>query len=93
MSHDHDDHHTAAPINRMFGIAIGINLLFIAVEAFYGLKVNSLALLADAGHNLSDVAGLVLRVAAAQLRKSNVRYCTQSFCLEGLKELSLDKTT
>ncbi len=34
-----------------------------------------------------------VRVAAAQLRKSNVRYCTQSFCLEGLKELSLDKTT
>ena len=36
-----------------------------AVEAFYGWKVDSLALLADAGHNLSDVAGLVLAWAGA----------------------------
>ena len=37
-----------------------LNLLFVAVEAFYGWKVDSLALLADAGHNLSDVAGLAV---------------------------------
>jgi cobalt-zinc-cadmium efflux system protein len=67
MSHDHDGQHNhgAAPIHHIFGLAIGINLLFIAVEAFYGLRVNSLALLADAGHNLSDVAGLVLAWAGA----------------------------
>ena len=35
-------------------------MAFVAIEAFYGWKVNSLALLADAGHNLSDVVGLVL---------------------------------
>jgi cobalt-zinc-cadmium efflux system protein len=63
MSHDHDhDHSHAAPanFNRAFAIGIALNLLFVGVEAFYGWRVNSLALLADAGHNLSDVAGLVL---------------------------------
>lgn len=43
-----------------FAIGIALNLGFVAVEAFYGWRINSLALLADAGHNLSDVAGLVL---------------------------------
>ena len=38
-----------------FAIGIALNIAFVAVEAFYGWKVNSLALLADAGHNLSDV--------------------------------------
>ena len=43
-----------------FAIGIALNLAYVAVEAFYGWRVDSLALLADAGHNLSDVAGLVL---------------------------------
>ena len=46
--------------DRAFAIGIALNLAFVAVEAFYGWKVDSLALLADAGHNLSDVIGLVL---------------------------------
>jgi cobalt-zinc-cadmium efflux system protein len=56
------DNHSHAPIgyNRAFAIGIALNLGFVAVEAFYGWRVGSLALLADAGHNLSDVAGLVL---------------------------------
>lgn len=71
--HDHHDHghhhhhhgghaHVHAPANfdRAFAIGIGLNAVFVAIEAFYGWKINSLALLADAGHNLSDVAGLVL---------------------------------
>lgn len=57
-SHDHD--HAPASFNRAFAIGIGLNIIFVAIEAFYGWKINSLALLADAGHNLSDVAGLVL---------------------------------
>ncbi len=57
--HDHD-HHAPANFNAAFGIGIGLNIAFVAIEAFYGWKVNSLALLADAGHNLSDVIGLVL---------------------------------
>ncbi len=49
-----------AAFNRAFAIGIGLNLLYVAVEAFYGWRVDSLALLADAGHNLSDVGGLAL---------------------------------
>ncbi|MFM2060116.1 MAG: hypothetical protein RLY71_4501 [Pseudomonadota bacterium] len=60
MSADHDHSHTPASFNAAFGIGIGLNMAFVAVEAFYGWKVDSLALLADAGHNLSDVIGLVL---------------------------------
>jgi cobalt-zinc-cadmium efflux system protein len=52
--------HAPGGYNRAFGIGIALNLGFVAVEAFYGWHIGSLALLADAGHNLSDVAGLVL---------------------------------
>ncbi len=62
MNHDHSHHHPmpTATLNRAFAIGITLNLCMVAIEAFYGWKVNSLALLADAGHNLSDVAGLLL---------------------------------
>jgi cobalt-zinc-cadmium efflux system protein len=56
--HAHD--HAPASFDRAFGIGIALNIAFVAIEAFYGWKINSLALLADAGHNLSDVIGLVL---------------------------------
>jgi cobalt-zinc-cadmium efflux system protein len=58
--HDHGHDHPPANFDRAFGIGIGLNLAFVAIEAFYGWRIDSLALLADAGHNLSDVAGLVL---------------------------------
>ncbi len=58
--HGHGHDHGAADFNAAFAIGIGLNLAFVAVEAYYGWKVDSLALLADAGHNLSDVIGLVL---------------------------------
>ncbi|CAM2992409.1 cation diffusion facilitator family transporter [Legionella anisa] len=51
-------------MNRAFAIGIILNLAFVFIEAIYGWKVNSLSLLADAGHNLSDVAGLILAWAA-----------------------------
>jgi cobalt-zinc-cadmium efflux system protein len=60
MSTDHDHRHTPATFNRAFALGIALNAAFVAIEAFYGWKVDSLALLADAGHNLSDVIGLVL---------------------------------
>lgn len=61
MSEHHHDHtHAPDNFNRAFAIGIALNLAFVGVEAFYGWQINSLALLADAGHNLSDVAGLVL---------------------------------
>lgn len=59
-SHGHTHDHPPANFNRAFAIGIGLNLAFVAIEAWFGWKVDSLALLADAGHNLSDVAGLVL---------------------------------
>ena len=58
--HGHHAHHAPANFDRAFAIGIALNIAFVAIEAFYGWKVNSLALLADAGHNLGDVAGLVL---------------------------------
>ncbi|HEY9094106.1 MAG TPA: cation diffusion facilitator family transporter [Hydrogenophaga sp.] len=65
--HDHHSHglghahsHAPATFDRAFAIGIALNMGFVAVEAFYGWKIDSLALLADAGHNLSDVAGLAL---------------------------------
>lgn len=76
MSHAHHDHahhghghhqHQAAPAgwNRAFALGIALNLGFVVVEGVYGWLSGSLALLADAGHNLSDVAGLVLAWGAA----------------------------
>ena len=63
--HDHAHGHGPANHDRAFAIGIAINLLFVGIEAFYGWRADSLALLADAGHNLSDVAGLVLAWAGA----------------------------
>ena len=58
QGHGHD--HGPADYNAAFAIGIGLNIAFVAIEAYYGWKVDALALLADAGHNLSDVIGLVL---------------------------------
>lgn len=78
MSHSHEHHHHPAPasFNRAFALGIALNTGFVAVEAFYGWQINSLALLADAGHNLSDVAGLLLAwlAAAAGRLQPNVRH-------------------
>jgi cobalt-zinc-cadmium efflux system protein len=57
--------HGAASYSRAFAIGIALNAGFVAVEAFYGWRADSLALLADAGHNFSDVVGLVLAWVAA----------------------------
>lgn len=61
-AHATGSHHSHAPaeFGQAFAIGIVLNAGFVAIEAFYGWKINSLALLADAGHNLSDVAGLIL---------------------------------
>jgi cobalt-zinc-cadmium efflux system protein len=63
--HDHGHPPRSANFSHAFAIGIVLNLGFVAVEAFYGWRVGSLALLADAGHNLSDVAGLALAWVAA----------------------------
>lgn len=60
MHHHHHHHHQANPNNRAFMFGALINITFVIIEVAYGLMANSLALLADAGHNLSDVLILLL---------------------------------
>ena len=62
--HAHDHAHAPKNFDRAFALGIALNLAFVAIEAFLGWRIDSLALLADAGHNLSDVIGLVLAWAA-----------------------------
>ena len=72
MSHHHHHHHHAPAGNKLGGIfvlSIVINLLFVGIEAAVGLLENSLSLLSDAGHNLSDVFSLLLVLVAFQLSK------------------------
>jgi cobalt-zinc-cadmium efflux system protein len=56
--HDHNHSHTA--ITSAFKISIFLNIIFVAIEIFYGYVSNSMALVADAFHNLSDVLSLVI---------------------------------
>ena len=59
--HDHHHHHNNfQAFNRAFAIALTINFAFVFIEAFYGWAANSMGLIADAIHNLSDVLGLGL---------------------------------
>lgn len=69
--HDHGAGHSHAPkdFGRAFAIGTALNLGFVIVEAAYGLHANSVALLADAGHNLSDVFGLLMAWGASALVK------------------------
>ena len=60
MAHDHHHHHHAVDYGRAFAIGIVLNTAFVAVEAGFGWWTESLALLADAGHNLGDVLGLIM---------------------------------
>jgi cobalt-zinc-cadmium efflux system protein len=68
-NHEHAHGHSATDYNRIFVIAVALNLGFVGVEATYGVLANSLALLADAGHNLSDVLGLALAWGASVLAR------------------------
>jgi len=70
-AHGHAHGHVPTRYGKAFAIGIALNLAFVAIEAWYGWRIDSLALLADAGHNLSDVAGLLLAwvaFGAARLR-------------------------
>jgi cobalt-zinc-cadmium efflux system protein len=65
MSHDHN--HQISNYNRAFAIGVMLNAIFVAIEAGYGVAAGSLALIADAGHNLSDVLSLLLAWGAGLL--------------------------
>lgn len=62
-------HHHVANYDRAFAVGIALNLLFVLVESYYGWRADSLALLSDAGHNLSDVLGLLIAWGAFFLGK------------------------
>lgn len=74
--HNHNHPHTQPNYNKAFFIGIILNSAFIVAEVVYGLAANSLALLADAGHNASDVLSLFLAWGALILakRKPSERY-------------------
>ena len=77
-SHGHGHSHAAPPSDHRtaFVIGIALNLAFVAAEAIFGFRASSVALIADAGHNLSDVLGLVLALTAAVLsqRRPTLRH-------------------
>ncbi len=65
MGHDHS--HQIKNYNKAFALGIGLNMAFVLVEIGYGLAADSLALIADAGHNFSDVLSLILAWGASYL--------------------------
>ncbi|HBK08266.1 MAG TPA: cation transporter [Acetobacteraceae bacterium] len=72
--HDHDHGgsghvHAPASFGKAFAIGMGLNAAFVVLEAVFGIASNSVALLADAGHNLSDTLGLGVAWAAVILAK------------------------
>ena len=67
---DHHPHHHGPPdYDRAFALGVALNVAFVVVEAVFGVLSDSLALLTDAGHNLSDVLGLLLAWGAAALAR------------------------
>lgn len=76
MEHEHTHNHTITSLNKAFIIGIVLNLIFVAVEFGAGFYFDSLALLSDAGHNLSDVVSLILALLAFRLAKvrANAKY-------------------
>ena len=78
MSHPHTHDHDHAPrsFGTAFAVGITLNMAFVVLETLYGIRAHSLALLSDAGHNLSDVLALLLAWLAAWLatRKPSQRF-------------------
>ena len=84
-SHGHAHSHSDASFGRAFAIGIALNLAFVIIEVVFGFIANSMALLSDAGHNLSDVLGLFVAWGggALALRGSSPRFTY------GLKKASI----
>ncbi|WP_341314631.1 cation diffusion facilitator family transporter [Paraburkholderia sp. IMGN_8] len=78
-SHSGHHHHAHAPVEghgRAFALAVALNVAIVVIQGIYGVIAHSTALLADAGHNLSDVLGLLLAWGAVWLttRRPSARY-------------------
>lgn len=77
-SHEHEHHghhhhhaHAIEKLSTIYIVAVALNLLFVIVEAIAGFVGNSIGLLSDAGHNLSDVFSLLLAMIALKLASSH----------------------
>lgn len=75
MSKQHA-HHFSPALGKVFYWAIGLNLAYTVIEAIFGFATDSMGLLSDAGHNLSDVASLLIALLAykAALRPASARF-------------------
>lgn len=75
-THSHGHSHAPASYGRAFAIGVVLNTLFVVVEAAYGLLSGSMALVADAGHNLSDVLSLLIAWGASVMaaRPASARF-------------------
>ena len=69
MEHHHHHSEKLTSLNGVYIFAIALNMLFVVVEAGIGFSRNSLGLVSDAGHNLSDVFSLLLALFAFELAK------------------------
>jgi len=69
-NHIHSQIHQPKNYNKAFGFGIALNVIYIIVEVIYGLLINSMALIADAGHNFSDVLGLILAWGGTYLART-----------------------
>ena len=67
--HHHHEHHAPRGYGLAFAVGIALNFAFVVVEGVYGVLAHSMALLADAGHNLSDVFVLALAWGASTLAR------------------------
>lgn len=78
MGHNHEGHNHSVSnfegINKAFYIGIGLNALFTAIEFIVGTQTGSLALIADASHNLSDVVSLIVSLIGMRLAKKTATY-------------------
>jgi cobalt-zinc-cadmium efflux system protein len=63
----HHHHHSSPDFSRAFAVGVALNMTFVVIEVTYGVIGDSLALITDAGHNLSDVLGLLLAWGASYL--------------------------
>ena len=70
-SHSHSHSHAPTGFGQAFAIGIALNIGFVAIETVFGFYANSMALLSDAGHNLSDVLGLMIAWAGGMMARAS----------------------
>src|SRR5579862_743922 len=68
--HGHGHDHAPASFDRAFAVGVALNVGFVVAEVSFGVRAHSLALVSDAGHNLSDVFGLVLAWVAMRATRA-----------------------